>query len=32
VTLDEAYSTMHQEHAYIETEGALAVPWPDGSG
>jgi aerobic-type carbon monoxide dehydrogenase small subunit (CoxS/CutS family) len=32
VTLDEAYSTMHQEHAYIETEGALAVPWPDGGG
>jgi CO/xanthine dehydrogenase Mo-binding subunit/aerobic-type carbon monoxide dehydrogenase small subunit (CoxS/CutS family) len=32
VTLDEAYGTVHQEHAYIETEGALAVPWPDGSG
>jgi nicotinate dehydrogenase large molybdopterin subunit len=30
VTLDEQYSTMHQEHAYIETEGALAVPWPEG--
>jgi len=28
VTLDEHYSTMHQEHAYLETEGALAVPWP----
>ena len=32
VTLDEDYSTMHQEHAYIETEGALAVPWPDHTG
>ncbi|HEX7598133.1 MAG TPA: molybdopterin cofactor-binding domain-containing protein, partial [Polyangia bacterium] len=32
VTLDENYSTMHQEHAYIETEGALGVPWPDQSG
>jgi CO/xanthine dehydrogenase Mo-binding subunit len=26
--LDEHYSTMHQEHAYLETEAALAVPWP----
>jgi CO/xanthine dehydrogenase Mo-binding subunit len=26
VTLDERYSTSHQEHAYIETEGALAIP------
>jgi len=32
VTLDQEYSTMHQEHAYIETEGALAVPWPGGNG
>ena len=32
ITLDEEYSTMHQEHAYIETEGALAVPWPGASG
>lgn len=32
VTLDESYSTMHQEHAYIETEGALAAPWPGGTG
>jgi CO/xanthine dehydrogenase Mo-binding subunit len=32
VTVDEHFSTMHQEHAYIETEGALAVPWPDRSG
>jgi len=38
VTLDQEYSTMHQEHAYLETEGALAVPqlapraagWPSG--
>lgn len=30
--LDESYSTMHQEHAYLETEGALAVPWPGGTG
>ncbi len=28
-TLEGEYSTMHQEHAYIETEGALAVPGPD---
>ena len=28
-TLEGDYSTMHQEHAYIETEGALAVPGPD---
>ena len=32
VLLDEHYSTAHQEHAYIETEAALAVPWPDGNG
>jgi CO/xanthine dehydrogenase Mo-binding subunit len=32
ITLDEHYSTMHQEHAYLETEGALAVPWPGNSG
>ena len=32
VILDEEYSTTHQEHAYLETEGALAVPWPGGSG
>ncbi len=32
IQLDEHYSTAHQEHAYIETEAALAVPWPDGSG
>lgn len=30
--LDEHYSTMHQEHAYLETEGAVAVPWPERSG
>lgn len=40
ITLDEEYSTMHQEHAYLETEGALAVPqlapraagWSGGMG
>lgn len=32
VVLDEHYSTAHQEHAYIETEAALAIPWPDGNG
>lgn len=32
VTLDERYSTMHQEHAYLEPEGALAVPWPGKTG
>jgi CO/xanthine dehydrogenase Mo-binding subunit len=32
VTLDASYNVVHQEHAYIETEGALAVPHPDGQG
>jgi len=32
VTIEEDYSTMHQEHAYLETEGALAVPSLDRSG
>ncbi len=32
VQVDEHYSTMHQEHAYLETEAALAVPWPGSSG
>ena len=32
VILDKKYSTAHQEHAYIETEAALAVPWPAGTG
>jgi CO/xanthine dehydrogenase Mo-binding subunit len=32
VQLDEEYHTMHQEHAYLETEGAVAVPSRDGSG
>ncbi|MDR3576124.1 MAG: xanthine dehydrogenase family protein molybdopterin-binding subunit [Anaerolineaceae bacterium] len=32
ITLDENYSTMHQEHAYLEPEGALAIPWPQSSG
>jgi CO/xanthine dehydrogenase Mo-binding subunit/aerobic-type carbon monoxide dehydrogenase small subunit (CoxS/CutS family)/CO/xanthine dehydrogenase FAD-binding subunit len=30
--LDERYATLHQEHAYLEPEAALAVPWPDGGG
>ncbi|HQE93252.1 MAG TPA: molybdopterin-dependent oxidoreductase [Anaerolineae bacterium] len=30
VVLDEVYTFPHQEHAYIETEGALAIPEPDG--
>ena len=29
--IDETYLFPHQEHAYIETEGALAIPEPDGS-
>jgi CO/xanthine dehydrogenase Mo-binding subunit len=29
-TLEGNYATMHQEHAYIETEGAVGVPGPDG--
>ena len=29
VTLEEDYTTMHQEHAYLETEGVLAVPVPE---
>jgi CO/xanthine dehydrogenase Mo-binding subunit len=32
ITLEAHYSTMHQEHAYLETEGALAIPWPDNKG
>ncbi len=30
VVLEEAYFFKHQEHAYLETEGALAIPEPDG--
>ncbi|MEJ5202657.1 MAG: xanthine dehydrogenase family protein molybdopterin-binding subunit, partial [Anaerolineales bacterium] len=30
VVLDLRYTTPHQEHAYIETEGALAIPTPEG--
>ncbi len=30
VQLDESYSFKHQEHAYTETEGALAIPEPGG--
>ncbi|NLF51033.1 MAG: xanthine dehydrogenase family protein [Leptolinea sp.] len=32
VVVDDEYTTMHQEHAYIETEGAVAVPWSGNSG
>lgn len=30
VVLDETYYCAHQEHAYLETEGAFALPDPDG--
>lgn len=30
VTLDRHYSVPPQEHAYLETEGALALPTPEG--
>jgi CO/xanthine dehydrogenase Mo-binding subunit len=30
ITLDETYRTQHQEHAYLETEAALAVPQSGG--
>ncbi|MFZ1042790.1 MAG: xanthine dehydrogenase family protein molybdopterin-binding subunit [Anaerolineales bacterium] len=30
VALEETYFFKHQEHAYLETEGALAIPEPDG--
>ena len=30
LTLDEVYSVVPQEHAYLETEGALAIPTPEG--
>lgn len=30
IILDAHYHTPHQEHAYLETEGALAIPEPDG--
>jgi CO/xanthine dehydrogenase Mo-binding subunit len=29
--LDQTYCFAHQEHAYLETEGALAIPEVDGS-
>jgi CO/xanthine dehydrogenase Mo-binding subunit len=28
--IDQSYSVVPQEHAYLETEGALAIPTPDG--
>jgi CO/xanthine dehydrogenase Mo-binding subunit len=31
VIIDQRYRVPHQDHAYLETEGALAVPNPDGS-
>lgn len=31
VQLDQTYTFQHQEHAYVETEAALAVPELDGS-
>lgn len=31
VVLDETYTFAHQEHAYLETEGVVAIPEPDGS-
>lgn len=31
VRLDQRYSVVPQEHAYLETEGALAIPTPDGA-
>ncbi len=31
VQLEQTYSFQHQEHAYLETEAALAVPEADGS-
>jgi CO/xanthine dehydrogenase Mo-binding subunit len=31
VFLDQTYTFAHQEHAYLETEGALAIPEVDGS-
>ncbi|HHJ06522.1 MAG TPA: hypothetical protein ENK24_03375, partial [Anaerolineae bacterium] len=30
LTLDRRYSVPPQEHAYMETEGALAIPTPEG--
>jgi len=31
ITIDKTYSFEHQEHAYLETEGVLAVPEPGNS-
>ncbi len=31
VQIDQTYTFQHQDHAYIETEGALALPELDGS-
>lgn len=32
LVIDDEYTTMPQEHAYIETEASLAVPWAKSSG
>lgn len=29
-TIDQHYKVPHQDHAYLETEGALSIPEPDG--
>jgi CO/xanthine dehydrogenase Mo-binding subunit len=31
VVYEETFRVSHQEHAYLETEAALAIPHPDGS-
>jgi CO/xanthine dehydrogenase Mo-binding subunit len=31
ITLERHYHVGHQDHAYLETEGALAIPNPDGA-
>lgn len=31
LSIDETYTFQHQEHAYIETEGVLAIPEPGGA-
>jgi len=30
IIVEGVFSTPHQEHAYLETEGALAIPTPEG--
>jgi len=31
ITIDETYTFQHQEHAYLEPEGVLAIPEPGGT-